>query len=109
MESWAAVPAVKEFFDDAYRAEPRYWWREAARHSTDPDDHPTSLLTQLLLRHLRGRPPGRALDLGCGEGADAIRLARLGWEVDAVEISEVGAAKAEAFAREEGVDIGVRC
>jgi len=103
------MPSVKQFFDAAYRSEPRYWWREPSRYSTDPDDHPSSLLTQLMLRHVRGKPPGRALDLGCGEGADAIRLARLGWEVDAVEISEVGAAKTESFAREEGVGLTVWC
>ena len=33
--------------------------------------------------------PGRALDLGCGEGADAIWLAQRGWTVTAIDISEV--------------------
>jgi SAM-dependent methyltransferase len=33
-------------------------------------------------------PPGRALDLGCGEGADAIWLAEHGWQVTAVDISQ---------------------
>ncbi|HEY1840550.1 MAG TPA: class I SAM-dependent methyltransferase [Mycobacterium sp.] len=32
--------------------------------------------------------PGRALDLGCGEGADAIWLAEHGWHVTAVDISQ---------------------
>ena len=49
----------------------------------------------------RQLPPGRALDLGCGEGADAIWLAENGWEVVGVDISEtaVGRARAEAAAR----------
>ena len=42
----------------------------------------------------RGRrlTPGRALDVGCGEGADAIWLARSGWTVTAIDISDVAVA-----------------
>ena len=46
-----------------------------------------------MLEDLRTRPAGRVLDLGAGEGIDAIRLARLGYEVDAVEGSVIGAEK----------------
>lgn len=35
-----------------------------------------------------GAPPGRALDLGAGEGRNAIWLASLGWQVTAVDFSE---------------------
>jgi len=40
-----------------------------------------------------GLAPGRALDLGAGEGADAIWLARAGWRVVAVDISETALAR----------------
>lgn len=99
---------VDEYFDRLYGACDRYWWQGRGRYSTDPDSHPTSLLTQQTLRLLRGRPPGRALDLGAGEGADTIRLARLGYEVDAVEVSPVAAEKIECFAKEAGVSSRVR-
>lgn len=46
---------------------------------------------------------GRALDLGCGEGADAIWLAERGWEVVAVDVSTTALARAEADATERGV------
>jgi SAM-dependent methyltransferase len=36
-----------------------------------------------------GLTPGRALDVGCGEGADALHLAQLGWETLGVEASSV--------------------
>jgi 2-polyprenyl-3-methyl-5-hydroxy-6-metoxy-1,4-benzoquinol methylase len=52
--------------------------------------------------------PGAALDLGAGEGADAIRLAKLGYHVDAVEMSTVACEKIERFARSEGVRVKVR-
>jgi SAM-dependent methyltransferase len=48
-------------------------------------------------------PPGRALDLGCGEGADAIWLARRGWRVTAVDVSLVALERAAATAEEAGV------
>jgi SAM-dependent methyltransferase len=98
---------IAEYFDEVYAREERHWWQGSGRHDTDPDAHPTSIVTQLLLRLLAARPAGRALDLGAGEGADAIRLARLGWEVDAVELSPVGAAKIAAFALAAGVEVAV--
>lgn len=42
--------------------------------------------------------PGRALDLGCGEGADAIWLAERGWRVTAVDISQTALDRAAADA-----------
>ena len=48
--------------------------------------------------------PGRALDLGCGQGGDAIWLARHGWAVTAVDVSATALATASAHAREAGVD-----
>jgi SAM-dependent methyltransferase len=42
--------------------------------------------------------PGRALDLGCGEGADAMWLAEHGWRVTAVDISQTALDRAAADA-----------
>lgn len=47
--------------------------------------------------------PGRALDVGCGEGADAIWLARRGWTVTAVDISDVALCRAREAAELAGV------
>ncbi len=95
--------SVSSFFDAAYRSCERYWWQTDLRYSADPRDHRTSLLTQTLLRLIADHAPGRALDLGAGEGTDAIRLALLGYQVDAVDISSAGAQKIEKFASAEGV------
>lgn len=47
--------------------------------------------------------PGRALDLGCGEGADAIWLAEHGWRVTAVDISQTALDRAAADAAARGL------
>lgn len=44
--------------------------------------------------------PGRALDLGCGEGADAVWLAEHGWQVTAVDISATALDRARTAAAE---------
>jgi SAM-dependent methyltransferase len=48
--------------------------------------------------------PGRALDLGCGEGADAVWLAERGWDVVAVDISETALSRARDAAKSRGLD-----
>lgn len=52
---------------------------------------------------LAGLAPGRALDLGCGEGGDAVHLARLGWSVTAVDISATALERTRAAAEAAGV------
>ncbi|MER5439353.1 class I SAM-dependent methyltransferase [Streptomyces sp. NPDC002790] len=48
--------------------------------------------------------PGQALDVGCGEGGDALWLARRGWQVTAVDVSEVALRRAA----EAGADVAGR-
>jgi SAM-dependent methyltransferase len=48
-------------------------------------------------------PVGRALDLGCGEGADAIWLAERGWTVVATDVSTTALSRARAAAEAAGV------
>lgn len=49
--------------------------------------------------------PGKALDVGCGEGADAIWLAQRGWSVTAVDISSVALDRARNHAKSSGAKI----
>ena len=49
--------------------------------------------------------PGTALDVGCGEGADAVWLAQHGWDVTAVDISEIALERARAHASSAGVHV----
>ncbi|MGA8248582.1 MAG: class I SAM-dependent methyltransferase [Nocardioides sp.] len=48
---------------------------------------------------------GRALDVGCGEGADAVWLARHGWQVTALDISAKAVERTQALAAEAGVQV----
>lgn len=50
-------------------------------------------------------PRGRALDLACGEGRNAIWLAARGWQVTAVDYSDVAIARARRLAAEHRVDV----
>jgi SAM-dependent methyltransferase len=58
-----------------------------------------------LLAEVADLSPGAALDVGCGEGADAVWLARRGWQVTALDVSRVALDRAEQHAREAGVTI----
>ncbi|MGA6154158.1 class I SAM-dependent methyltransferase [Stenotrophomonas sp. NPDC087984] len=78
----------EEFWDNFYSAEDRVW-------SGRPN--------AALVRETTGLTPGSALDLGCGEGADAIWLAREGWRVTAVDVSQVALDRAAGHAVSEGV------
>jgi SAM-dependent methyltransferase len=53
-------------------------------------------------------PPGRVLDLACGEGRNAIWLAEQGGKVTAVDFSDVALDRGRAVARERGVDVDFR-
>lgn len=56
-----------------------------------------------LVRETAGLAPGRALDLGSGEGGDAIWLAQQGWQVTATDISQVALDRAAEQAAAAGV------
>lgn len=67
-----------------------------------PDENLVSYLDRGLIT------PGRALDLGCGPGRNALYLASLGFQVDAVDLSPAAISWAEERAREAGAGSAVR-
>lgn len=50
-------------------------------------------------------PPGRALDVACGAGRNALYLAENNFTVDAVDVSAVGLARAESHAQDRGIAV----
>jgi cyclopropane fatty-acyl-phospholipid synthase-like methyltransferase len=78
----------EEFWDGRYREKPQIWSGKANRY---------------LVAEAEGLIPGRALDLGCGEGGDALWLAQHGWDVDAADISVVALERGASAAAEAGI------
>ncbi len=78
----------REQWDERYASTDLVWTAEPNRFVVD---------------ELAGLPVGRALDLGTGEGRNAIWLAERGWQVTAVDFSAVGLAKAAKLAEARGV------
>lgn len=81
--------AGSEFWEARYRERDRIW-------SGTPN--------AALVGAVAGLAPGRALDLGCGEGADSLWLAEQGWLVTGVDISATAVGRAAEQARREGLD-----
>ncbi len=77
-------------WDSRYRASDLVWGGEPNRFVAD---------------EFTGTPPGRALDLGAGEGRNAIWLAGLGWQVTAVDFSEVAVDRARRLAEQRGATV----
>lgn len=61
-----------------------------------------------LVAETAGLPPGRALDAGCGPGADALWLAARGWHVTAVDVSATAIARARDRAQAAGDEVAAR-
>ena len=64
--------------------------------------------TRLLEAHSGDFPIGRALDVACGAGRNALYLASLGFEVDAIDISEVALDRARESARGSSLRVEFR-
>lgn len=58
-----------------------------------------------LAEAVKGRTPGRALDIGMGEGRNALFLATQGWEVTGFDISDVAVRLAREAAQKRGLKL----
>ena len=79
----------------------RYSERQGAMWSGRPNGR--------LVAEVADLTPGRALDVGCGEGADAIWLARRRWTVTAIDISDVALGRAREAAELAGATVEWLC
>jgi len=58
-----------------------------------------------LLKSVQGKTPGTALEIGMGQGRNTIAMARLGWDVTGIDISDEGIRQAVAEAKKQNVNI----
>lgn len=76
----------------------RIKWNQRYAEGSQRKTNPVTLLSDWLPRI----PAGRALDVACGAGRNALLLAEAGFQVDAIDISAVGLQQLERDAREFG-------
>ncbi|MEU0804364.1 class I SAM-dependent methyltransferase [Streptomyces sp. NPDC005970] len=76
-----------------------FWDSVYAARPAAGDPRPNARLTEMVT----GLLPGDVLDLGCGEGGDALWLAGQGWQVTATDISAVAVERLAALARSHGL------
>jgi SAM-dependent methyltransferase len=79
----------------------RYRERDGAMWSGRPNGR--------LVAEVAALAPGRALEIGCGEGADAIWLAERGWAVTAIDVSEIAICRAREASRAAGASVEWIC
>jgi SAM-dependent methyltransferase len=88
----------------------RDFWEQ--RWAQVRSDHPDALTGRPpnahVLADLADLPPGRALDAGCGHGAETIWLAARGWRVTAVDFSATALDIARASAASVGAEVADR-
>jgi SAM-dependent methyltransferase len=85
-----ASDSIEDFWDQRY-AEREILW------SGQPNG--------ALVSEVQSLRQGRALDVGCGEGADALWLAERGWDVTAIDVSQVALDRAAAEAERRGIRV----
>jgi tellurite methyltransferase len=82
-------------YEEEYKTESYYW-------GTEPNSGVYQVLQQLpLTRRLK------LLDIGCGEGRDAVFFARNGYEVTGIDVSDAGIEKTKRLADGAGVHVDV--
>ena len=89
-DAYVGDPAVQADWDRRYAERGQLW-------SGQPNG--------VLVAEVAGLTPGRALDVGCGEGADAVWLANGGWDVTALEVSGVALERAAGHVQDAGVTV----
>ena len=82
-------------YDNQYQKETYYWGKEP------------SLLAKQIIKLVEAIPNRSLLDIGSGEGRDAVYFAKNGFQVDALEISEPGIEKIRKYSEENNCNVNI--
>lgn len=96
---WHSV--IRTIIPSRWKFEWRYW-----RGNTPWD---TNITPPEVMEFIAETPPGRALDLGCGTGTNAIAIARHGWQATGVDFAPKAVHKARRKAEAAGFKIDFHC
>ncbi len=88
-----SVGTSEAFWDERYRSSSNLW---------------SGQVNPILVTESADLALGSALDVGCGEGADAIWLAEQGWQVTALDVSTVALGRGAAHAKEVSAEVAQR-
>ena len=80
-------------YDDRYRGKGYYWGKRP------------SAICYRVLELMPPERPLKLLDIGCGEGRNAVFFARNGYQVTAFDLSPIGVEKTKRLAAEVGVSL----
>ena len=81
---------MKEKWNNRYSSEEYYFGKEP---------------NEFFKEEIEKLTPGKALFIGDGEGRNSVYAAKIGWNVDCIDISETGKEKAENLAKENNIEI----
>ena len=87
--------------EDAKARARAFWNKEFAEGKVLLHKGPSAVIVSAV----EGRQPGTALDIGMGQGRNALYLAEKGWEVTGVDLSDVAVEQAKASAADRGVKL----
>lgn len=97
-----AVMDTRDYDGDYWE---RLWSRTLREH---PDKIALRPPNARLREEFANLSPGRALDAGCGHGAESLWLAARGWQVDAVDVSAAALRAGQSLADAAGADVAAR-
>jgi 2-polyprenyl-3-methyl-5-hydroxy-6-metoxy-1,4-benzoquinol methylase len=101
MASYMLRNWIDSFISSRWKFKWRYW-----RGNTPWD---TNITPPEVMEYIHGTPPGRALDLGCGTGTNAITLAQHGWQSTGVDFAPKAIRAARRKAKQTGFKIYFHC